>query len=188
MKAPEPIKPNQQHFQQQQQQQQQQQNHHAQQSSTNRVGVFVNKKRHVQEHQQQTNRKTTHQMLAEAQRQAVSFDNSSLNIINGSHVKQQVATKKSTAFTRLSRPQPVTHLKQKAPPKPQRTTKAVPQGDVYQSIKVSTKGGVITLFADNEHEKTMEASEEFKSHIASSMYGQHQRQNHTNKPSVPPII
>jgi len=157
---------------------QHQQNHPRQ--STNRVGVSVNNKRHVQEQQQQPRRKTTHQILAEAQKQStVSFDNSGLNIINGSHVKQQqqqqqVTTMKSTAFTRLSRPP---QEQRKPPPKPQRVNKPMPQqDDIYQSIKVSTKGGVITLFSDREHQKTMEATEEFKSHIASSMYySEHQQ-------------
>ena len=84
----------------------------------NRVGVSVNKQRHVQ----QQRGLTTHQILAETMKaqtkqQVVSTENDGLNIINGSHFKKDQKTRKtSTAFTKLTKPP----TKKPAPSKPKR--------------------------------------------------------------------
>ncbi|XP_066928542.1 uncharacterized protein DDB_G0290301-like [Clytia hemisphaerica] len=143
-----------------------------QQRVENRVGVSVNKQRHVQ----QQRGLTTHQILAETMKaqnkqQAVSTENDGLTIINGSHFKkEQPIRKTSTAFTKLTKPQP----KRPTPNKPKRVEPAKPrQEDVYQSIKVSAKGGVITLFSDKDSKK-VEVSDSMKQNITTSMYGYHQ--------------
>ena len=143
---------------QQPQHQHQQQQH---QSSRSRVGVSVNQKKHIQQQQQQRSR-TIHQILAEEMQSQQEI--SGLNIIDGSHLKKSQTRKKSTAFTQLTKPkQPIqTAVK----PKRSQPKKEEP----FQSIKVSAKGGVITLYAEKDEDK-IEISEKMKSQITSSMYG-----------------
>ena len=150
------------HQQQQQQQLQQQQQQHQQQISHARVGVSVNQKKHIQQQQQQQRGRTSHQILAEAMQ--FQQETSGLNIINGSHLKKSETRKTSTAFTQLIKPKKP--IQTSVRPKRSQPKKEEP----FQSIKVSAKGGVITLYSEKDEDK-VEVSEEMKNHITSSMYG-----------------
>ena len=130
-------------------------------------------KHHQQQQQQQSYSKTQTSLHSHN-----SIENNGLNIINGSHVhqhKQQPSrvTKKTHAYTQLSRPKPVQMLPNPKPIVP----KVVYERPNYQSIKVQAKGGDISLIYEKEQDH-IQVSDTMKRRIASNMYSHNTQYQH----------